>query len=282
MRRLSGWTALPLLALAAFSGCRSEFEGGGDLRARRVVLRREVDGLRELLKGVERGQSLVPRNDVAISIDESLVRDLIVAQLPFEMDAAEKFHISLREAELLFRGSPVVRLKGSLVYKERPDFEAAIAAVGALTDIEVVRETGTLRARIVVDHLGIEKAGGLESIVSGAALDELARTIRLQLKDQLPPIQIPVKLQQKVELPAVTNGPVRIDGAVMPIEVAVSRVFASNGNLWIAIRFAPGELVKTADAPPAGDTKPSDMGGDVLDLGAAPGEAKKDGKGAQR
>jgi hypothetical protein len=91
-----------------------------------------------------------------------------------------------------------------------------------------------------------------------------------------------VKLQQQVELPAVTNGPVRIDGASMPIEVSVSRVFASNGNLWIGIRFAPGELVKTTDAPPAGDTLPSDLGGEVMDLGSGPGEAKKDGKGKQR
>jgi hypothetical protein len=281
MRRLSGRAALILLALVAIAGCKSEFEGGGDLRARKVVLKREVDGLREMLAAVERGESLVPKSDVAISIDESLVRDLIVAQLPFEMDAAEKFHVSLREAELLFRGSPVVRLKGSLVYKERPDFEASITAVGALTDIDVVRETGTLSARIVIDHLGIEKAAGLESVLSGATLDELARTIRLQLKDELPPIQIPVKLQQSVDLPAVTNGPVRIDGASMPIEVAVSRVFAANGNLWIAVHFAPGELVKTKDAPPAGDTKPADVDGEVMDL-SNPADAKGAGKAKQR
>jgi hypothetical protein len=281
MRRLSGRAALILLALVAIAGCKSEFEGGGDLRARKVVLKREVDGLREMLAAVERGESLVPKSDVAISIDESLVRDLIVAQLPFEMDAAEKFHVSLREAELLFRGSPVVRLKGSLVYKERPDFEASITAVGALTDIDVVRETGTLSARIVIDHLGIEKAAGLESALSGATLDELARTIRLQLKDELPPIQIPVKLQQSVDLPAVTNGPVRIDGASMPIEVAVSRVFAANGNLWIAVHFAPGELVKTKDAPPAGDTKPADVDGEVMDL-SNPADAKGAGKAKQR
>lgn len=279
MRRLSGGIALCVLALGALAGCRSEFEGGGDLRARKVVLKREVEGLRELLKAVEHGESLVPKGDVAISIQESLVRDLIVAQLPFEIDT-EQFKGALREAELLFRGSPVVRLKGSLVYKERPDYQAAITAIGALTDIEVVRETGTLRAKISIDHLGIDKAGGLESVVSGATLDELARTVRLQLADQLPPIQIPVKLQQSVELPAVTSGPVRIDGASMPIEVGVSRVFAANQNLWIGVHFAPGELKKTKDAPPVRDTKPSDVGGQVLDLGG-PGDAKAE-KGKEK
>ena len=98
----------------------------------------------------------------------------------------------------------------------------------------------------MVDHIGIEKAAGIEAIFSGSTMDEVARMIRLQLADKLPPIQIPVKVQQSIELPAVTNGPVRIDGASMPIAANVSRVFAGQGRLWVAIHFQPGELVKTA------------------------------------
>jgi len=41
-----GRALLPVLALAALA-CGSRFKGGGDLRAQRVVLKREVDGLRE-------------------------------------------------------------------------------------------------------------------------------------------------------------------------------------------------------------------------------------------
>ena len=83
-------------------------------------------------------------------------------------------------------------------------------------------------------------------LLSGSALDELARTLRLQLGDQLPPIQIPVKIQQAVELPAVTNGPVKIAGASMPLEVGVSGAFAGQGLLWIGVRVKPGDLAKTA------------------------------------
>jgi hypothetical protein len=251
-----------LLAGAALAGggCgRSEFEGGGDLRARKVVLKREVDGLHEIVSRLERGEPMLPKDDVAISISGELVQDLITAQLPFDLDV-DRFHVRLSEADVLFRGSPVVKLRGTLVIRERPDYVAEIAAIGALEGIQVEPVSGRLDAAIAVDHISIEKAGGLEKLLSRATLDEAARTVRLQMKGALPKIEIPVKLQQSVDLPAVTSGPVRIDGARMPIQVAVSSVVATRDVLWISVHFAPGDLVKTTDAPEAGDTKADDVG----------------------
>ena len=250
-----------LLATAALAGSacgRSEFEGGGDLRARKVVLKREVDGLHDIVSRLERGEPMLPKGDVAISISGELVRDLITAQLPFDLDVG-RFHLRLSEADVIFRGSPVVTLRGTLMLREKPEYEAVIVAIGALEDIQVDPATGNLNATIVVDHLSIEKAGGLEKVLSRATLDEAARTVRLRLREELPKIQIPVKLQQSVDLPAVTSGPVRIDGATMPIQVAVSVVVATRDVLWISVHFAPGDLVKTKDAPEAGDTKAADV-----------------------
>jgi hypothetical protein len=242
---------VPALALV-LPACDSKFQGGGDLRARKVLLKREVDGLREAVARLEKGQPVLPLDDIAIAIEDTLLRDLIAAQLPFEMDA-DRFHLSLTEAEAQFRGSPVVRLRGALNSKRRPDLVAAVSVIGALEDIQVEPSSSTLRARIAVDHLGIEKAAGIEQLLAGSTMDEVARLVRLQLKDRLPPIQIPVKLQKSIDLPAVTTGPVRIDGARMPLEVAVSQVVAGQGRLWISVRFQPSDLVKTADAPEAGD-----------------------------
>jgi hypothetical protein len=99
----------------------------------------------------------------------------------------------------------------------------------------------------------------------------------MQLKNSLPTLQIPVKLQQSVELPAVTSGPVRIDGARMPIQVGVSEVMATRDVLWISVHFAPGDLVKTKEAPEAGDTKASDVGAmiDEKDVARTKDEKKK-------
>jgi hypothetical protein len=244
------WSCVVALAVAG-AACRTEFEGGGDLRAQRVVLKREVTALRDAVARLDRGESLLPPGDVAVAIDDTLLRDLIGAQLPFELDV-KGFHASLTEVEVQFRGSPTVRLRGSGFLKERPAVSAAVNAIGALENIQVEPATGMLNAKISIDHIGIERAAGLEVVLSGSALDELARTLRLQLGDQLPPIQIPVKIQQAVELPAVTSGPVKIAGASMPLEVGVSGAFAGQGLLWIGVSVKPGDLAKTAPKEPPG------------------------------
>jgi hypothetical protein len=263
----------PGLAVVA-AACGSRFEGGGELRAQKVVLLREVEGLRGVVARLERGEPMLPLDDLAISVEDTLVRDLIGAQLPFEADV-DRFHLSLKAAQVHFRGSPAVELKGVLTPKERPDLTAEVDVLGALEKIEVDRSSSTLTARIAVDHIGIAKAAGIESILSGAALDELARIVRLRIEEQLPPVQIPIKVQESIELPAVTTGPVRIDGARMPLQVAVSQVVAGQGTLWISVHLQPGDLVKTADAPAAGDAKASDAG---VSLGTDDEAGKKGAK----
>ena len=161
IRRRRCHAAAILLAAAALAGgaCgKSEFEGGGDLRARKVVLKREVEGLRDIVARLERGEPMLPKDDVAISISGELVRDLITAQLPFDLDV-DRFHVRLSEADVLFRGSPVVKLRGTLVLRERPDYVAEIAAIGALEGIQVDPATGKLNATIAVDHL-VDREGG--------------------------------------------------------------------------------------------------------------------------
>jgi hypothetical protein len=250
-------TALLAVALAVV-GCSRAYEGGGDLRARKKVLEREVAGLRDAVGRLERREPLLPDQDLAVAIDDTLLQGVIAAQLPFENEIGE-YQLKLEEAEVHFRGAPTVHLRGRLKRKGNLNLEAVVNVVGALDSISVDATRGALAAKIVVDHIGIEKAAGAETLLSGSTLDEVARMLRLQLAEKLPPIQIPVKVQQSIELPAVTNGPVRIDGASMPIAANVSRVFAGQGRLWVAIHFQPGELVKTKDAPEAQDSRAEDV-----------------------
>jgi hypothetical protein len=255
------------------AGCSRGYEGGGDLRARKKVLEREVDSLRGAVARLERNEPILPAGDLAVAIDDTLLQSVIAAQLPFESKVKD-FQLTLDDAQLAFRGAPTVRLRGRLKREGNLDLEAAVTVVGALDQITVDPARGALAARIVVDHIGIEKAAGVERLFSGETLDEVARMIRLQLADQLPPIQIPVMVQQSIELPAVTNGPVRIDGARMPIAVNVSQVLAGQGRLWVAIHFQPGELVKTKDAPEAQDSKAEDVESGFEEATPQEGDAK--------
>jgi hypothetical protein len=273
--RAPGWAAV-LLAVLGVVACGREYEGGGELRAQKKVLEREVAGLRDAVGKLERHEPLLASGDLAVAIDDTLLQGLIAAQLPFHARVGE-FQLELAEAQVAFRGAPTVRLRGRLTRQGKLDLEAVVNVVGALDRISVDGERGALAAKIVVDHIGIEKAAGVEALLSGAALDEVARTIRLRLADELPPIQIPVKVQQSIELPAITTGPVRIDGASMPIAANVSNVFAGQGRLWVAIHFVPGELTKTQDAPEAEDSRAEDVEAGF----ESPAPAEPDGEAAK-
>ena len=168
--------------------------------------KREVDGLRESVARLETRRARAPARRRRRSRSTTrLLRDLISAQLPFD-DGRRPLPPRLTEAEAQFRGSPIVRLRGALNSKKRPDLAAAVNVIGALEDIQVEPSIVDPQAKIAVDHLGIEKAAGIEQLLSGSTMDEVARMVRLQIKDKLPPIQIPVKVQQSIDLPAVTDG----------------------------------------------------------------------------
>lgn len=229
-------------ALAAGLGaaaCDRTVDSGGDLRAQRVVLEREVEGLRVVVQRLERGEPLLPVDDIAVAVDDGLVRELIVAQLPLEADL-DRFHVRLTDADVQFRGSPTVQLRGRLQVRDQPDVTAAVTVFGALEGIAVDPRTATLQAAIAADHLSIEDATGLAQYLSGAAVDEFARRLRLQMGERLPEIRIPVKVQQQIEFPAVTDGPVTLRGARMPLEVGVSQVLAARGRLWVSLHVTPG------------------------------------------
>jgi len=249
LRRRSGllMSVLPAAVLAAGLGC--DDRDARKLEQRKLALDREVAGLRALAAGLERGEPVIAPEDVAVAIDDTLVRDLITAQLPFEADV-ERFHVRLTGAEVQFHGSAAVQLRGEARLRERPAVTGTLSAYGAIEEIAIDSKSGMLRAKIAVDEIVIEKAAGLEAWLSARALDQLALAleIRSRLVALLPPLEIPVYVQQRFELPAVTTGPVRIRGVVLPLRATVTRVVAGRGKLWIGVRVAPGQLVRIGDA----------------------------------
>ncbi len=233
-----GW-ALACAALA--SACADPHEGAGALHAETVQIERELDGLRDSAARLARGESLFPESDIIVSIDESFVQGLITARLPLELSAAP-YQVVLTSVDVGFGGAPTVRLRGTITREGMVTLDAAVTVVGALSGIEIDTATSTLRANIVADHLSIERAAGLESFLSGSTLDDVARLVRQEVAAQLPTIEIPVRVQQDIDLPAVTDGPVRISGARLPVRASVSRVFAANKRLWIGLHVEIGQM----------------------------------------
>jgi len=254
---LAAWVA-QVLALVV-TGCGSD-PGGGALHAQKAALEREVTGLRARVAKLERGEPILPEEAVVAAISEEVVGQFLAEQLPFDLEV-KSFKISLKTAEARFSGSPSIKLAGTISPKEHPDLKGEVFLTGALDQIEVDPVSGTLRSKVAVDHIDLLQMAGLERFLSGATVDELSRTVRKQLAGQIPPVQIPVMIEQRIDLPEVTTGPVRLHGATMPLKVEVADVFAGQGVLWIAIEVVPGELVKTAANPASpGPTAPTPAG----------------------
>jgi hypothetical protein len=241
VRTVSAWALLASVGLA--SGCADPHEGAGELHAEAVQIERELDGLRESAARLDRGESLFPDSDIVVSIDESFVQGLITARLPLELTAAP-YRVVLTSVDVGFGGAPTVRLRGAITRDGMVTLDAAVGVVGALSDIEIDVTTSTLRAKIVADHLEIERASGLESLLSGSTLDDVARLVRIEIAAQLPTIEIPVRVQQDITIPAVADGPVRITAARLPVRASVSRVFAANKRLWIGLHVELGAMGK--------------------------------------
>jgi hypothetical protein len=234
---------LVLAAALATGACSREYEGGGDLRAKRVVLEREVAGLRASVAKIRTGGPLLPADDVAVSIEGSLIKDLLSAQLPVDAEV-KGYRLHLANAEVVFKESPLIQLKGSLFKIDNPSLFAEATALGALADISIDANTSTLRARLALDHIAIEKAAGLEGVLSRDALDELSREVRVAAAAKMPVVRIPVKIQQDINIPTLTLGPIEIEAASLALKASVSQVMTGTDRLWISIHFEPGEFVK--------------------------------------
>lgn len=253
------------------AGCGAD-KGGGELHARQVVLEREVTGLRASVAKLERGEPVLPEEAVVVSIAEGVVKEFITAQLPISI-ALESFKIELTHAEASFKGSPSVNLTGSIVHKDHPDYVGEVSAIGALDSIQLDASSGTLRAEVAIDHVDLLRMGGLEKFLGGGTVDELARTVRKQLGGRLPEVQIPVRIEQAIDLPSVTHGPVRLQGASMPLAVSVADVLAGRGVLWIAITVVPGELEGPIAHGAASEGRPAMNARRVLLAGLTTGTA---------
>lgn len=224
-------------------GCGGRAVDMGALHARQVQLQREVDGLRATLADVERTGALFAANDLVVSLEESFVRDLMAARLPVTVKAAP-YTLRLERADVGFTGTSTVRLHGVVTRDGPVSLEAEASVLGSLTDVSVDTNTSTLRGVVTVDHIEIARVVGMEAFLSGATLDEVARMVREEAIGQLPPIEIPVRVQEELVIPALAEGPVRVEGARLPLSARVSRVFAGHRRLWIAIGLTVGEATR--------------------------------------
>jgi hypothetical protein len=231
------------IALATLAGaCRGDQGRAARLIAEKRLLERQVAGLRELVAAAEQGTLLRP-GQLLVGADEATIQRLIAATLPQELVLARRFRVRLESAEVRFRSSQgLIVLKGRASPLQSPDTFVDVRLEGGLDDVAVRDSSGTLVARVAVYHLQVERAAAAGA--EGAAIRRLAESLGRERMDELtglvPPVEIPIRVEESVGTDGFEEGPVSVRAGALPMRASVARVLALQGRLWVVLDVAAG------------------------------------------
>jgi hypothetical protein len=238
--------------LGLLLGCRG---GGPRARAEGAALRRQTEGLRELLAAADKG-SLFSADQLAIGIKAELLRDLLQKRLPIETIIGEQLRVRLEKAEVSLENSQsLVTLQGRVSPVDGADAFADLELLGGLHRLEVDAATGILTARVELDRIEVQRlaAGVLERGLVQGINESLGGRSLGALGDVLPLIEIPVRFDQSIEFKGFAEGVVSVRPKRIPVRVSVARVIPVAGRLWILLDISTDGKVLS---PVAGGGRP--------------------------
>jgi hypothetical protein len=222
-------------------------------RAEATVLARQNENLREIIAAA-REKRLVDPRWLAVAVDEAAVKSVIEAGLPQEAVVAKRFRVRVESAEVSFRsGAGLVRLRAQVTDEESPDRRANVLYQGGLDDI-TVSPGGQLQTRVLIDHVEVAdaQAAGSDARAITSVVDQLAGRNLEALQERVPPVAIPVRLQQNLAIDGLGDGPVQVDPGDLPVQVSVARVIPLSGRLWVLLDVKAGPWrPRASPAPPA-------------------------------
>ncbi len=243
--------AFVVAALAGGAACRvREAPEAAKAKVQKEFLEKQIASLQELLAKAKRGE-LVTTDQIAISIDEGVAREILNAPLPQEQPVGGHARIRIESAEPFFRGN-----QAALLFKARvttPDLEDAFAELelgGGLSELKLV--DGRLQARVALAHFTVVKAS--VGPLAQALVEGLVRNNLAAIQEAIQPFEIPVRLDQRIGIPTFEEGPVAAKGGELSLSAEVSQVLQLNQRLWVLIDSKAGPR-KSAGDKSSGDPK---------------------------
>jgi hypothetical protein len=220
---------LALVAGAALT-CRGQEPAPS---AEEFVLQREVQKLRAQVETAEAG-TLLDFEQMLVVVDQGLVQRLLESATPLEGDVGQGFHVRIDAARAEFaNGVALVHLDGEASLVGR-GISAQMSVYGGLDVVELDPASGVLRARVAVYAVEIPKADVL-------GIDEPARRLTQALAEGgletlLGPIEVPVRIEDRLRLPALRTRRISIPALDVPVAATVSSVRVFAGKLWVGVR----------------------------------------------
>ena len=213
-----------------------------------LVLQREVQKLRVQVAAAEAG-TLLDFEQMLVVVDQQLIQQLLASATPLEGDV-QSFHVRIDAARAEFaKGVALVHLDGqaSLV---SGGISAEMSVYGGLDVVELDPASGVLRARVSVYAVDIPKADLL-------GIDQPTRRLTQALAEGglealLGPIEVPVRIEDRLELPALRTRRVSIPALEVPVAATVSSVRVFSGKLWVGVRAKAGPAPDATTSPDEG------------------------------
>jgi hypothetical protein len=266
--------ALILILAVGPAGAACRRHSRPRITADQAVAARQRRGLERLVAKAAKGP-LMPVEEVLVVVDQGLVQDLLGASLPYERVISGKYRVRVTAAGVTFDdGAAIVRLEGraSLAAGGEAGAFADVTVVGSLDIVELDPSSGMLRGRVRIIAVEARRVGVLGVRAPAERLVEALSREGVEAFNVLASsIEIPVRLEREVTLPAVgPEGGVKIDAASVPVRLGVVGLNAFRGKLWVSIDAAAGAAAEaprpSEEAPPAPETAPppqTDEGADA-------------------
>jgi hypothetical protein len=202
------------------------------LSAQEALLARQNQALLELTAAAEMG-TLLQFKDVLIVVDQTLVQDLLRAVTPMDADVGSGFHVRIDSADTAFGdGVALVRMTGTARVDDSP-VGAAVTVFGAIDAVQIDPESGVLRCGLSI--LGVE-AQDAEALGRNDPVGRLTEALAHGgLSLLLDGLEIPVRVEDRLSIPALASKRLQIGAEDMPLTVSAQQIKVFGGRLWVFI-----------------------------------------------
>lgn len=161
------------------------------------------------------------------------MQDLLSAVSPMEAEIGGGFHVNIDGVETVFGdGVALVQLTGTAVVNESP-VGARVTVFGSIDAVEIEPKSGILRCNVSILAVEAENAEALGRNDPVGRLTEALTEGGLAML--LGPLEIPVKLENSLDIPAVDSKRLRIPKETLPLSIAAHQIKVFGGKLWVFV-----------------------------------------------
>jgi hypothetical protein len=221
--------------LGAFAAVQLRLTRPSRLSAQETLLTRQNQALIQLTASAEKGK-LLDFKDILVVVDQSLIQDLLRAVTPMDADVGSGFHVRIDSADTTFGdGVALVRMTG-IATRDASTVGAEVTVLGAIEAVQVDPVSGVLRCSVAI--LGVE-AQDAEALGRNDPIGRLTEALAHGgLSMLLGGLEIPVRVENQLSIPAVASKRLQIVAEELPLSVAAQQIKVFGGKLWVFIDLA--------------------------------------------